>query len=76
MIKCLDEAGGEDREDHAGDQLQGKAVQPHVHSEDILVNNLIDKISILLRKPMSLALKGGIQLEPIISKSVTRYLLI
>ena len=51
VIKCLDEAGGEDREDHAGDQLQGKAVQPHVHSEDILVNNLMQKISILLRKP-------------------------
>ena len=50
LIECLDEAGGEDREDHAGDQLQGKAVQPHVHCEDILVNNLIQKISILLRK--------------------------
>ena len=40
LIECLDEEGGENREHHAGDQLQYKAVQPHVHGEDVFVNNL------------------------------------
>ena len=40
LIECLDEEGGENREHHAGDQLQHKAVQPHIHGEDVFVNNL------------------------------------
>ena len=40
LIECLDEEGGEDREHHAGDQLQHKAVQPHVYGEDVFVDNL------------------------------------
>ena len=45
LIECLDKEGGKDREHHAGDQLQHKAVQPHVHSEDVFVYNLKAELS-------------------------------
>jgi hypothetical protein len=43
FVECIDEAGGEDGEHHAGDQLQDKAVQPHVQGEDGLVDDLKEK---------------------------------
>ena len=40
FVECFDKAGGEDGEHQAGDQLQDKAVQPHVQGEDGCVDDL------------------------------------
>ena len=40
FIESSDEAGGEDGEHQAGEQLQEEAVEPHVQREHRLVDNL------------------------------------
>ena len=40
FVEFIDEAGGEGGEHQAGNQLQDKAVQPHVQGEDGLVDDL------------------------------------
>ena len=40
FVECFDKAGGEDGQHQAGDQLQDKAVQPHVQGEDGCVDDL------------------------------------
>ena len=43
FIEFFDEAGGDDGQHQTGNQLQDKAIQPHIEGEDGLVDDLKQK---------------------------------